>query len=153
MPAPREKGQQIPILQVFIRRVNVTGNTVFTDSALAEITAPYTNRAITSEDLEQLRIDLTNYYVQRGYVTSGAYIPDQTVDDGVIEFHIIEGKLTNVEVEGNAWFDDRYIQDRFYLDSGPPVSILALQKRLQLLEQHQGDPPATCRTSAELESG
>ena len=138
VPPSKEEDQEFPSLRVFVEKIKITGNTIFTDEALAEITAPYTNREITSEDLEQLRLDLTTYYVDSGYVTSGAYIPDQITQDGSIEFRIIEGRLDRVEVKGNRWFRSRYVKDKFYLAAGPPVNINILQRRIQLLEQHPG---------------
>ncbi|MBI4330317.1 MAG: hypothetical protein HY673_03435 [Chloroflexi bacterium] len=52
--------------------------------------APYVNRELTSEDLEALLLALTFHYVNRGYINSGAIIPDQTVSDGLIALHIID---------------------------------------------------------------
>jgi hemolysin activation/secretion protein len=87
--------------------------------------------------LEELRLALTRYYVERGYITSGALIPDQTIIDGVITFRMIEGELTSIEVEDNRWFRDSYIRRRLALGAGPPVHITALQQRLQLLQQDE----------------
>jgi hemolysin activation/secretion protein len=119
---------------VFVREINVLGNTVFTPEELAKVTAPYTNREVTSEDLEALRQALTLLYISKGYVTSGAIIPDQTVPGGVLTVQIIEGKLAGIEVEGNRWFWPSYFQDRIALGAGPPVNVAALQERLQLLQ-------------------
>ena len=88
--------------QVFIREIRLTGNTAFSAEELAEVTAAYTNRYLTSEDLEALRQALTVHYVQRGYLNSGAVIPDQKVTDGVVELHIVEGRLTEIDVTGTA---------------------------------------------------
>ncbi len=126
---------EFPLERVFVRKVMVTGSTVFSSMELGEVTAPYANRELTAEDLEELRRALTLYYVDRGYVNSGAVIPDQTVVDGVVRMHVIEGELTDIKVEGNKWFRDSYIKDRIALDAGPPLNINALQKRLQLLQQ------------------
>jgi len=126
---------EFPLERVFVSKVMVTGSTVFSSGELGEVTAPYANRELTAEDLEELRRALTLHYVNRGYVNSGAIIPDQTVVDGVVRMHVIEGELTDIKVEGNKWFRDGYIKDRIALDAGPPLNIDALQKRLQLLQQ------------------
>jgi hemolysin activation/secretion protein len=55
---------------------------------------------LTTEDLEALRLALTHLYVEHGYITSGAIIPDQTVTDGVITLDLIEGRLHDIEVAG-----------------------------------------------------
>jgi hemolysin activation/secretion protein len=136
-PSPGEKPEALPFLRVYVREIEITGNTVFSDEELAKITAPYINRELTSEDLEALRLALTYYYINRGYINSGAIIPDQTVTQGVVTFHIIEGKLTGVEVEGNKWFSTSYFQKRVALGAGPPLNLYALQQRLQLLQQDE----------------
>ena len=132
---PEEKGVPFHLPRIFVREIKITGNTVFSSERLAEITAPYVNRELTDQDLESLRLALTVYYINHGYVNSGAIIPDQTVINGVVTLRIIEGKLTNIEVEGNKWFRTAYIRNRIGLGGGPPLNIHALQEQLQILEQ------------------
>ncbi|MGH7209404.1 MAG: ShlB/FhaC/HecB family hemolysin secretion/activation protein, partial [Nitrospiraceae bacterium] len=87
-----------------------------------------------SEDLERLRLALTLHYVNNGYLTSGAVIPDQDVVDGIITVQIIEGKLARIDVEGNQWFRSSYLRDRVALGVRTPVTLAPLQDRLQLLQ-------------------
>lgn len=134
---PEEKVEPFPLPRVFVRDIRITGNTVFSDEALKEVTAPYVNRELTDADLESLRLALTLTYVNKGYINSGAVIPDQAVVGGVITFHIIEGKLTTIELEGNKWFRSEYIQNRVQLGAGPPLNIYHLQERLQILQQDE----------------
>ena len=122
---------------VFAQKIVVTGSSVFSAEDIARVTAPYVNRTVTTEELESLRRALTLLYINRGYINSGAIIPDQTVVDGVITFQIIEGKLTHIDVEGNKWFGDAFLRDRIALGAGAPVNISPLQNRLQLLQQDQ----------------
>lgn len=136
-PTEKKEIVELPLERVFVRKIIVTGSTVFSADELAEVTTPYVNRELTSEDLETLRRALTLYYVDKGYVNSGAIIPDQTVVDGAIRLHIVEGELSSIEVEGNKWFRDSFIQKRIALDAQAPVNINALQKRLLLLQQDQ----------------
>ncbi len=134
---PEERVIPFHIPRVFVREIKITGNTVFSDASLKEVTAPYVNRELTDADLESLRLALTIFYVNKGYVNSGAVIPDQTVVDGTITIQIIEGKLTNIEIEGNKWFRGSYIQNRVRLGAGPPLNIFTLQERLQILQQDE----------------
>ena len=68
--------------RVFVRRFELIGNTVFSTAELAVVTAPYENRTLTAEELQEARRQLTLYYVERGYLNSGAVIPDQQVEEG-----------------------------------------------------------------------
>ena len=148
-PTPPLERPELPRLRVFVREIKVVGSTVFSPEELAKITAPYTNREVTSEDLEALRMALTLHYVNHGYVTSGAIVPDQTVKDGVLTIQIIEGKLSRIDIEGNRWFVPGYIRDRIALGAEPPVNINSLQERLQLLQTD----PRFQRLNAELKPG
>ncbi len=137
------------MIRVFVREIRVVGSTVFSKDELAKLTAPYLNRELTSEDLEALRMALTLHYVNNGYVTSGAVIPDQTVADGVLTLQIVEGRLARIDVEGNKWFVPSYIQKRIELSAGPPVNMNKIQERLQLLQE----TPGITRLNAELRPG
>lgn len=151
VPIPPETApdKRLPAMRVFLRKINVTGSTVLTREETAKVAAPYLNREVTSEDLEALRLALTLAYVEKGFVTSGAIIPDQTVTEGTITFQIIEGTLSGIEVEGNEWFRSGYIRDRIALGAGTPVNVTALQERLQLLQQDN----RLQRVNAELKAG
>ena len=146
---PPAKPGQLPLARVFVREIRIVGSTVFSAEELAQITRPYVNRDVTSEELEALRLALTVHYVRNGYVNSGAILPDQTVVDDVITFQIIEGALTQVEVEGNRWFRSGYIQKRLTLGAGPPLNVNDLQEQLRLLQQD----PRIQRVNAQLRPG
>jgi hemolysin activation/secretion protein len=151
VPLPPETGvpTQPGTVRVFVQYVHVTGSTVFSDAEIAEVTAPFTSRTLLTEDLERLRLALTLLYVNKGYLTSGAIIPDQDVASGVITVQIIEGKLTRIDVEGNRWFRSSYLSDRLSLGSRTPVTLDPLQEQLQLLQQDRRIE----RVNAELRPG
>ncbi|MEI8014459.1 MAG: ShlB/FhaC/HecB family hemolysin secretion/activation protein [Nitrospira sp.] len=151
VPLPPDTGAPIQPgkLQVFVRDVLVIGNTAFSDQEIAEVTAPFKNRVLLTEDLERLRLALTLLYVNKGYLTSGAIIPDQDVMSGVITVQIIEGKLTRIDVEGNRWFRSSYLQDRLSLGIRTPVTLAPLQEQLQILQQDRRIE----RVNAELRPG
>ena len=149
IPPEGERDMQPGTIQVFVRNVRVIGSTVFSDAEIAEVTAPFTNRMLMTEDLERLRLALTLLYVNKGYLTSGAIIPDQEVVEEVITVQIIEGTLSQIEVEGNRWFNSSYLSDRLSLGSRTPVSLAPLQEQLQLLQQDRRIE----RINAELRPG
>ena len=135
---------------VFVRKVRIVGSTVFSDDELAAITAPYENRVVTSNELQELRLQLTRYYISHGYINSGAVIPDQRITDGLITIHIIEGRLTSLEISGNTKVKTSYISRRLLPPgSAAPLNIDELQRRLQLLDRN----PLFKRVNGELGPG
>ena len=131
--APPEADRLPTVIQVRVRKFRISGNTVFPDGELEKIAAPFENREISNTELEELRQRLTAHYVSKGYINSGAVIPDQKVGDGVIEIRIIEGRLTRTEIEGTEHFDKEYFSDRIALHAGPPLNIPELEQKLQIL--------------------
>ena len=135
--------------RITVRRFDLTGNTVFSAAELAAVTAPYLNRTLTAEELQEVRQQLTRYYVERGYLNSGAVIPDQPVVNGVVHLQIIEGQLSRIDVSGNTRLRADYFQDRLRPEAGAPLNVPQLQDRLQLLQQN----PLIEQLEAELEPG
>ncbi len=135
--------------KIMVKDIQIVGSTAFTPQQLAEVTAPYTNRELTAEDLESLRLGLTYFYINHGYVTSGAVVPEQDVADGVLTMRIIEGKITAVNVEDNKWFRSSYFQSRVNLAAGPPLHVGQLEDRLRVIQSN----PRIERINAELLPG
>ncbi|HKN88298.1 MAG TPA: ShlB/FhaC/HecB family hemolysin secretion/activation protein [Nitrospiraceae bacterium] len=161
IPPPREVLPPVPLppsepgerpssnVRVFVKDIRVIGNTIFSNEELADVTEPFRNRPLNTEDLERLRLSLTLLYVNRGYLTSGAIIPDQDVKDGIITVQVVEGTLSRIDVEGNKWFASSYLRDRVARGIRTPVMLPPLQERLQLLQQDQRIE----RINAELRPG
>lgn len=146
---PADTQTHLPPVKVFVREFQFDGHTVFSTQELHAVAAPYTNREVTTEDLESLRTAVTLLYIQRGYATSGAIIPDQAVTDAVVRIQIIEGVLAEINVEGNRWLWPGYYRRRIALGAGPPINVYTLQERLQLLQQD----PRIQHINAELRRG
>jgi hemolysin activation/secretion protein len=136
-----------PRVRVFVQRVNVVGSTVFPPAVLAKITERYENRYLTQEDLQALRLELSQFYVDRGFVNSGVILPDQTIQDGQITYQVIEGGLTQLNISGNRWFRTGYLQSR--LAPTEPLNVNELQRQIQLLL----DDPRIQRLRVDLKPG
>jgi hemolysin activation/secretion protein len=149
IPPPAREDRLSAGLEVFVREFIVEGSTVFSSDELAQITAPYTGRAITSEELLAAGDAITNHYIEHGYITSGALIPDQEVEDAVVRIQVVEGVLADVSVEGARWFRERYFRTRLLRAGRPPVSVRRLEETLQ---RFQRDPHIE-RVNARLEPG
>ncbi len=146
---PGAPGTAVTGPKIMVKDIQVVGSTAFTPQQLAEVTAPYKNRELTAEDLEALRLGLTYFYINHGYVTSGALVPEQDVADGVLTMQIIEGKITAVNVEDTKWFRPVYFQSRINLAAGPPLNVGELEDRLRIIQSN----PRIERINAELLPG
>lgn len=135
--------------RIVVERFEFVGNTAFSDAELEEVTQPYTNRPITLDELYEARSAVTQLYLDAGYVTSGAFIPPQPIQAGVVQMELVEGRLEGIEVRNNQRLSDRYFSRRIALGADIPLNVNDLLERLQLL---QLDPRIQTLT-AELSAG
>lgn len=136
-PTPEESNEKGPVLRVFVRKIQVVGSTVLAQEELRQITAAYENREVTTEDLEDVRKLVTMAYVTKGYPNSGAILPDQDLIDGLVTLQVIEGRLSEIRIQGTRWFRPSYLRNRIGLGAGPPLNTTILRNRLQLMLQDE----------------
>jgi len=135
--------------RVFVKKFAFEGNHAFSSGQLEKVVASYEGREITSEELEEARVLVTKHYVDAGYITSGALLPDQDVGTGVIKFEIVEGRLQEVDLRGNFWYRSWWLRLQLRRAAGQPVNFNSLRIGLQLLRQN----PTISRVNAELKPG
>ena len=85
-----------------IELIEVTGVTLLSTGAVARVTAPYEGRCLALEDLNGALQQLSFLYLERGYVTSRAYLPEQDLSDGSLEIVVVEGFLEAIVMDGEA---------------------------------------------------
>lgn len=119
---------------VMATAIRVVGNTVLPVSDVEAITAPFTRRPLTTEDLDTLREQLSAAYVARGYVNSGVIVPDQSLAAGVLELQAIEGHLDSIEVTAER-LSDSYVADRLTPHLTAPFDIDELRAAIGLLQR------------------
>jgi hemolysin activation/secretion protein len=132
-PEPKDAPSTGP--GVFVEGYRIAGSTVFSSEELASIVEPWTGRVIRSEDLVSIRNAITEHYIRNGYVNSGATLPDQDFEGGIIEIRIVEGSLSAIRVSGNKQFSARYLRDRIRRGATTPLHVGRLEERIQILQQ------------------
>ncbi|MEL7141774.1 MAG: ShlB/FhaC/HecB family hemolysin secretion/activation protein [Cyanobacteria bacterium J06554_3] len=134
--------------QVDVRDIEVVGSSVFNDFDFAPILSVYEGRSLGLSDLRQMADDITQLYLESGYITSRAILSEQTIVDGVVQVRVIEGELENIQVEGTDRLVN-YVRDRVNLANRRPLSQVDLESQLQLLRAD----PLIDRVEASLRAG
>lgn len=107
------------------------GATVIGEAELQAIARPYLGRPLMAADLEELRMAITRQLVERGYVNSGAVIPESAWGDGRFRFLIVAGRLSEVRVQGQGRLREAYIGERLAGSSDEVFNVNTLQQRFQ----------------------
>ena len=132
-----------------VERFEFTGNTAFSNSQLAEVTAEFTGRSLTFAELLEARSAVTKLYVDNGYVTSGALIPPQSLAGGVVMIQVVEGSLEAIQVNGTRRLNANYVRSRLAIATPKPLNVPRLLEALRLLQLD----PLIENLSAELSAG
>ena len=130
-----------------VKKIVVSGNTLF-ETEIARLTKPFAGKSTNIAQLYKLRSAISRLYTEGGYVNSGAYLPPQKLQNGIVKVEVLEGGIEAVEVTGNKRLNDDYIASR--LRSLPiPIQTEKLLEQLQLLRLD----PLIENVSAELSAG
>ncbi|MCM8805091.1 MAG: FtsQ-type POTRA domain-containing protein [Candidatus Omnitrophica bacterium] len=140
---PKIKGIVSPQIEikngrtVLVKKINVKGNTKVSNKEIEKITKEYEGKEITISDLKIIADKITEVYWNKGYVTSFAYVPAQKVVDGVIEIKIIEGKIGKIEVSGNKYYTDKFIERHFQnIKKEEIVNNKSIERDLLILNEY-----------------
>lgn len=109
------------------------GNTVFPSEELNALTKSYLYKPVSIDELEELRRAITYYYINKGYITSGATFPPNPIEGKTLRIKIVEGKLGEVRVNGHGWLRQSYIENRLIPRKNNPLNMNLLQDQFRLL--------------------
>jgi len=63
----------------------------------AQLLEPFLGQCLTSSDLNRLLSAITQVYLDRGDITTRAYLPPQDLQDAVLQIQVIEGRLESID--------------------------------------------------------
>ena len=115
-----------------LSRIDVEQNgTQLNADELSRKAARYTERTISTAELNTLLGDLTAYARSHGYPAAAAYLPPQTNADGALTIRILAGRYGNITIENNAAIDDGQIRRLAHaLHTGGAIEGRRLEKAL-----------------------
>src|SRR5574341_660356 len=88
----------------------VEGNTILEQAKIDSVLEPYKGLDRQLSDIESARSELEKAYHSAGYPTVVVMLPEQTIEAGVVNLQVLEGRLVHITVTGNehyTWFNIR----------------------------------------------
>ena len=140
--------QDIPETMV-LSRFKIVGNNVIPQSEIDAVLKPYLFRPISFVELISAQQAVTQLYIDRGYFTTGAFIPPQTIQNRTVKIEIVEGTIGEIKVIGLKKLHPEYVRSRIAIASQAPLHKDKLLEALQLLQLN----PLIENISAELSKG
>ena len=88
-----KKGRQC----VFFKEVSIKGDPFLSKADHDDLVQELQGRCLGPEEIGFLLRKATNYYIERGFVTTRVYIPPQDLNDGSFELRVVPGYIENIE--------------------------------------------------------
>jgi hemolysin activation/secretion protein len=130
---PEEEGRK-----VFVKKIEVTGVTVFPKEKIREIVKDYEGKELSVREIHKVADLITDLYRQKEYLTSRAYIPPQDLTGGILEIRVLEGKMGDLKIEnpGKVYFSDKLIKSKVRIKKGEYFDYERLRKSLIKINEH-----------------
>lgn len=122
-----------------VKQIVVSGNTTFDTNTLHALVADGEGHTQTLATLSALAQRITDYYRAHGYPLSRAVIPAQALNDGVVQFKVVEARYDQVQVINHSRVQISLLNATLSpLQSGQLVTQDSLDRQLLLLNDLPG---------------
>ncbi len=131
-----------------INTVSATGITLLQIRAVNEVISEFEGKCLGLSDLNNILKQLTFLYVEKGYITSRAFLPEQDLADGSLEIVVVEGRLESIVLDGEPDAHKSQINTAFPNLVGKPVNLRDIEQGLDQLNRLRSN-----NAKIELEAG
>ncbi|MBS0199880.1 MAG: ShlB/FhaC/HecB family hemolysin secretion/activation protein [Proteobacteria bacterium] len=113
-PAPAQPNAALlPEGQHFLlKEVHFTPSELLPKEALDAAVKPYLGKTMDGKELAHLLDDVNALYAARKITTARAVLTSQTIEDGVLNVELVEGRLGKIDIRGTRHVHDRFIRRR-----------------------------------------
>lgn len=121
---------------VYVEKIEVPTSEILTAEEIEAVTMDYEHTNVTMAGLNEMIDRINEFYLDKGFVTARAYLPEQTIENGVIKVALLEGRVGDVTVEGNRWTKEVHIKDRLDMNEGEIFNIQKLENNMLVYNRY-----------------
>ncbi|WP_322958013.1 ShlB/FhaC/HecB family hemolysin secretion/activation protein [Providencia huashanensis] len=82
-----------------VSQIELVGISVFASTMDERWILPYQGQCLSLETIQNLTKQITNDYIEKGYITSQAFIPEQDLSSQHLRIQVIEGRIESITIE------------------------------------------------------
>lgn len=143
MSAPRDE-------RFDIRRYDVQGNSLLSQSRVDAVVAPFTGPGRVYGDIQQALEALENAYRSAGYSAVQVSVPEQELTGGVVRLQVVEAVIGKVVVSDNRYFGEQNIRASIPdLREGSAPNLRRISESVQLANDNPGKQVNVTLTASE----
>jgi len=133
VPEKRLAPAEAEAIHFTLSALQVTGSTVYKESDFLPLYQDQLGKDITVAELYKIADAITAKYRNDGYILSRAYVPPQTIKDGIAQIAVIEGYVDKVRIDGEIKGRPELFQDYGEkIKESRPLQLAVLERYLLL---------------------
>ncbi len=82
-----------------IKEIVLEGSISLSDEERRQLVEPFLNKCIGLVEIRELMRVITNFYIDKGYVTTRVYVPQQDMSTGTLKLLVLEGITGKIELD------------------------------------------------------
>ena len=139
----KAKAEEYATKGVYAENIRVSPSQILTQDEIQAILEEYIGTNVTFNQLQGIVKDLNRLYLKKGFVTARAYLPEQTIENGVINIELFEGKFGKVNIYDNRWTKTKYIEKQLDIPQGKVFDVRLLEERILNFNRYNDTVPLT----------
>jgi len=118
------------VRNIQVQRIDVDASLILSAVELDAVLAPLRGQTVSLADLQAAVEQINALYEARHELTARAFLPPQTIREGVVRIRLVESRTGDVRIGGAQAMAPAYVRERLRLSQDERLSIPALEEDL-----------------------
>ena len=134
------KPNDIPISEdspcVQVNLISVQGVNLIDEEQIDEVTKPYLKQCLNLQQINQLIAAISNIYLDKGFITSRAFVQPQKIEKGNLDLLVVEGRIEKLQSSDNK-MNQRELNAAFPIEERELLNLRDLEQGIEQLNRLQ----------------
>jgi len=140
--------EEVPVSAcVRLDQVSVNEHELFNEKQQKNLFSQYIGQCIDGKILKALVAGVSSFYMDRGYITTRAYLESQNIQDGQIDISVLKG-FTEAIVDADTKKSSAKIKTAFAFQKGEALNLRDIETALEMMNR-----PTSSQASFTIEPG
>lgn len=140
----RKMPQQLPEQKIegayagyYIAKIKIHDAFLLNRQQIRNLTQRYLKTEMNLNDINTLMRKITNLYIKLGYITTRVYLPQQNLEDAVLEIMVVEGIISKIRLNGQSYRGELWTA--FPHSNRRPLNLRYLEQGVEQMNRLQSN--------------
>ena len=100
-----------------------------------EMFASHYHSCLNSEEINKVITEVTNWYIEKGFITTRLYVPEQNVETGILNLKVVEGRVERVVQNDDHTIDRMEVYTAFPIHKNKKLNIKDMEQGIDQLNR------------------